>query len=403
MSQTPRHIHLDPLGGISGDMFLAALLDAWPEAGRGLEAAMRAAGLPDDWAVRTWAANDGILAGTRLEIRPPEAGKSRPTGAFREIRARLAGSALEAPVVDGAVAILTHLAEAEAAVHGVAIDEVHFHELADWDSIADVVGAAYLIDRLVVESWSTGPLPLGAGRVRTAHGPLPVPAPATAKLLAGFEVLDDGIGGERVTPTGAAILRHLAPSARRPAGPLVLGAVGTGFGSRKLDGISNALRVLELQASSRDGGARRVGVIGFEVDDQTPEDLAVGLDRLRQLPDVLDVLQAPAFAKKGRLVARIQLLCRAEAVRRVAEACFEETTTIGLRWRIEERLVLERRARPVETALGEVSVKVVDRPETGPTAKAEIDDVATTPGGHTARRERRLAAEQAALKGDGDA
>ena len=124
---------------------------------------------------------------------------------------------------------------------------------------------------------------------------------------------------------------------------------------------------------------------------------------MRQLPDVLDVLQAPAFAKKGRLVARIQLLCRAEAVRRVAEACFEETTTIGLRWRIEERLVLERRARPVETALGEVSVKVVDRPETGPTAKAEIDDVATTPGGHTARRERRLAAEQAALKGDGDA
>jgi hypothetical protein len=383
-------------------MFQAALLDAWPDAGPGLEAAMRAAGLPEDWSVEIRAAGDGVLTGTHLAIRAPATGERRPTGAFREIRERLARAPLTPAVGMGAIAILTLLAEAEAAVHGVAVDDVHFHELADWDSIADVVGAAYLIDWLSPAGWSVGPLPMGGGRVDTAHGPLPVPAPATAKLLAGFEVLDDGIGGERVTPTGAAILRHLAPSRRPPAATLTLGTEGTGLGSRKLDGIANALRALGLYAGAVDGAAERVAVIDFEIDDQAPEDLAIGLDRLRQLPDVLDVLQVPAFGKKGRLVAGIQLLSRPEAVSTVAEACFEETTTIGLRWRIEDRIVLERRIGRTETADGQVSVKLVDRPSGARTAKAEIDDLAAAPGGRAGRDRRRLAAETKALCGDRD-
>ncbi len=216
------HIHLDPLGGLAGDMFLGAVLDAWPELALGAFAAMRAAGLPDDWQVRHLEHGDGVLTGSRVAIDPPAAGPHAPHGMYVEIRDRIAAADLGDGVRDRALSILGHLAEAEARVHGRPIEEVHFHELADWDSIADVVGAAFVIDALGA-SWSTGPLPVGRGRIATSHGALPVPAPAAALLLQGFELIDDGVEGERVTPTGAAILRHLAPSPGLPPGPLAAG------------------------------------------------------------------------------------------------------------------------------------------------------------------------------------
>lgn len=392
------HIHLDPLGGISGDMFIAALLDAWPEARPGLEAALRAAGLPADWGIAVEDGRDGALTGTRFAIHPPAAGKSRPTGRYAEIVQLLRAAALEDAVRDGAVAILTHLAEAEAEVHGIPVAEVHFHEIADWDSVADVVGAAYLIARLGPASWSIGALPLGGGRVATAHGALPVPAPATAKLLRGFAVIDDGIAGERVTPTGAAIVKHLAPAAGLPAGPLRLDSEGTGFGSRALPGLANALRVLGFAAVLRGAVQERVAVIEFEVDDQTPEDLAVGLERLRAEDGVLDVLQSPVFGKKGRMLAAVRLLARPEAAEAAIQACFAETTTIGLRWGLAERVALTRR----EAAVGPLAVKVVDRPGDRATAKADIDGVVAAPGGQAERAARRRRAEAAALDEDED-
>ena len=402
LSPRPRHVHLDPLGGISGDMFLAALLDAWPEATEELEAAIHAAGLPADWRFDAGPAHNHVLTGTRVTIDPPASGKSQPTGAFREIRKMLQAADLETSVSDRAITIFSCLARAEAEVHGIAVDDVHFHELADWDSIADIVGAAFLIDWLGAESWSTAPLPLGRGRVTTAHGPLPVPAPATAKLLQGFEVIDDGIPGERVTPTGAAILAHLAPATGMPLTPSRLTAEGTGFGSRTLPGISNVLRVLGLGTSEPGQAREQVAVVSFEVDDQTPEDLAVGLDRLRQRPGVLDVLQAPAVGKKGRQVAQIRLLARPESVDSAIEACFVETTTIGLRWRLEERQVLARRSVDVATPLGTIDVKVVDRPGVGQTAKADVDGVRDSAANQAERTAQRNHAELQALKGRDD-
>jgi len=380
-------------------MFVAALLDAWPEAWEGLQRAIRAAGLPADWRLELSPARDGSLTGRRFAVRPPASGKSRPTGRFREIVTMLRQAPLEAGPRDRAVAILTLLAEAEAAVHGIPPDEVHFHEIADWDSIADVVGAGYLIDRMGRIGWSVAPLPLGRGRVETAHGALPVPAPATAKLLQGLAVFDDGIGGERVTPTGAAILKHLAPAAAAPGQPLMLAAEGTGFGSRTLPGIANALRVLGFRAAGTVRSSERVAVLAFEVDDQAPEDLAVGLDNLRRLTGVLDVLQAPVFGKKGRMLASVRLLVRPEAVEAAIDACFRETTTIGLRRSFSERVVLQRKTVDVADELGAHPVKVVDRPG-GRTAKAEIDAVADDEGGHGGRETRRRRAEARALDED---
>jgi uncharacterized protein (DUF111 family) len=262
---------------------------------------------------------------------------------------------------------------------------VHFHELADWDSFADVVAAAWLIDRLAVESWSCGPLPLGSGRVRGTHGVLPVPAPATALLLEGLPVIDDGIGGERVTPTGAAILKHLQPAPH--AGEGRIARAGMGFGTRLLDGVPNLLRALVL-APAEVGGVERVGVLRFEIDDQTPEDLAIALDRLRVLSKVRDVCLWPAIGKKGRMMMAVQVLCAPEAVQEVAAACLAETATIGLRWRIEQRRILAREA--AESA--NVRVKRVRRPDGRVTAKAEAGDIAAA-GSFAARAARRHEAE----------
>ncbi len=393
------HIHIDPLGGLAGDMFLAAVLDAWPEHLAGLEAAVRTAGLPSEIALRLVPHGDHALTGARFLVELGASSDARPTGPYRDIVARLRAADLDPSVCEHALAIFAQLAEAEAAVHGVAPEDVVFHELAGWDSIADIVGAAYLIDRLAAGSWSVAPLPLGRGRVDTAHGPLPVPAPATTKLLTGYQFLDDGIAGERVTPTGAAILRHLNATHGAPAEPMRLMRSGYGFGSRTLPGISNAVRLLAFEpVATRTDETDRVGVICFEVDDQTLEELAVGLDALRAHDGVLDVLQIPAFGKKGRAAMSIRLLCRPDRLDEVIDACFTETTTIGLRWYRADRRILARRS----VAGGEADalvVKVVERPGGERTAKAAIEPIGPQAGGAAARRRRRQQAEGTALEG----
>jgi pyridinium-3,5-bisthiocarboxylic acid mononucleotide nickel chelatase len=394
------HLHLDPLGGIAGDMFLAAVLDARPELAGGTLAAMRAAGLPESWHLALKAHGDGTLAGRRLRIEPPDpVASTRPGSGTRyvEIRERIGTADLPGPVRQRAGDIFARLAGAEAAVHGVALEDVHFHELAAWDSVADIVGAASLVEALGQTTWSCGPLPKGGGRIATDHGALPVPAPAAAWLLEGFAMIDDGIGGERVTPTGAAILCHLAPAERLPPGSWRLRASGAGFGSRRLQGVSNVLRVLAYEPVASGGIDEQVAVVSFEVDDQNPEELALGLDALRRIDGVLDVIQMPVFGKKGRLAAHVQLLARPGRLDAAIEACFIETTTIGLRWRIEARAVLQREAVSVRAAEGEIGVKLVRRPDGKRTAKAESHALGRAGGGQAGRTRLRRAAEASAL------
>jgi uncharacterized protein (DUF111 family) len=226
---------------------------------------------------------------------------------------------------------------------------------------------------------------------------MPVPAPATAILLENFLTIDDGVPGERVTPTGAAILRHLCSDRPAALTPRVLGRSGVGFGARSLPGMSNCLRVLAFdEAPAVACGHRELAVIEFEVDDQTAEDLATGLDRLRRHEGVHDVVQAPVFGKKGRMMTYVRLLAAADARDAVISACFRETTTIGLRHRLVSGAALPRRMSVVNVAGHPVRVKSVDRPG-GRTAKAEVDDVADR-STHAGRAQLRRAAERAAMK-----
>ena len=404
------HIHLDPVGGVAGDMFIAAMLDAFPDLRDGMLAAIRAAGLPPEIHVGLAEHQDHALTGLRFRVIEPRvaelmvAAQHHPHTPFADIRAHLQACALAPAIQARAIEIFSALADAEAKVHGKTVDTVSFHELGEWDSIADIVGAAFLIDAVagldaVATTWSVSSLPLGRGRAKTAHGMLPIPTPATVLLLQGFEFVDDGLEGERVTPTGAAILRHLGCTQTASRRSRRLLRTGIGFGTRNFPGLSNVLRVLTFEQAQESRGGDEVAQVQFEVDDQTPEDLAIALDKLRSHPSVLDVLQTPGFGKKGRMTMHIQLLAEVADMEGVFDACFSETTTIGLRFQVMQRRKLARASTTVEAAGRQMRIKVAQRPGRE-TAKVEADDLLNVIGGRAERERLQREAEQVVLRKD---
>jgi uncharacterized protein (TIGR00299 family) protein len=401
-------IHLDAVGGIAGDMFVAALLDAFPDLRERVLADARAV-LPAGYEARLVETHNGALRGLGFGL----AGEihhhhhaddhhhghdhddhhhhhdhDRGTGSFLDMVARIRAADLSAGTADRAVAILTLIAEVEAAIHQVPVEAVHFHEIADWDSLLDVVAAGSIAAALPAARWTVSPLPRGGGLVKTQHGLLPVPAPATAALLTGFAWRDDGVGGERVTPTGAAILRHLVgPGGGGVALSGRLVSTGTGAGTRTLPGIPNVLRALVFDPAPAAAMPEQVTVICFEIDDMTGEEIAVAADRLRAVDGVLDLTIGQVQGKKGRPMSAFRLLARPDRADAVIERCFLETSTIGLRLADERRAVLPRRLSQV----GAVGIKIVERAGTA-SAKAESDDLAAD-SLDARRRLKRLAEE----------
>jgi uncharacterized protein (TIGR00299 family) protein len=381
-----RTIHLDAVGGIAGDMFVAALLDMRPDL-RERVMADAAAVLPEkagrpELAETTSAALRALRFGL---VADAGAGHRHDHASFRDMVARINAAPLNKGTAAHAVAILTILAAAEATIHQVPVETVHFHEIGDWDSLLDVVAAGSIAAALQGARWTVSPLPRGGGLVKTRHGLLPVPAPATAAILRGFEWRDDGVAGERVTPTGAAILRHLVDPTAPVAAAGKLEAVGTGAGTRTLPGIPNLLRALVF-ATADQPTRDRVSVLSFEIDDMTGEEIAVAADRLRAADGVLDLSIGQRLGKKGRTMQSFRLLVRPDAVQAAADRCFVETSTIGLRLREESRIVLPRRLSTTAPEGAAVGVKSVLRPGGVETAKAESDDLA----GETLAARRRL-------------
>ena len=391
-------LHLDPVGGIAGDMFAAALLDLRPDLETGLRQALALCPLIEDVDIELVAHHDGILTGRRFLVTRPGDPKRQPHDHghhhhhtdWRLIRDALVASRLDRATVNHAIGIFALLAEAEGKVHGVAPDDVSFHEVGAWDSIADIVAAGWLISQIGATRWTAGALPLGGGQVNTAHGLLPVPAPATVLLLQGFTTIDDGVSGERVTPTGAAILRYLCDGKPTPARPRVLTASSHGFGTRRLPGLSNCLRILVFEAAEPSfATCDQVAVLECEIDDQTGEDLAQAIEQLRRLDGVLDVIQAPVFGKKGRMMTHLRILAEPIARDDILHAVFTETTTIGIRHWLVERSVLSREATTTDYDGRTLRVKIADRP-LGRTAKLEADELS-----HIPRHDRREALRRA--------
>lgn len=369
------HIHLDPVGGIAGDMFVAALLFARPDLEPRVLADVSAVLPHEAGTMRLADVVSGGIAAKHVSLVKLQAHHHHDHGShhasFADMRARIRAAALSEGTAEAAVGLLTILAEAEARMHDMPVEEVHFHEIGDWDSLMDVVAAGSLIAALSPARWTVAPLPLGAGMVKTAHGLLPVPAPATAEILKGFEWRDDGIAGERVTPTGAAILRYLigdTPLAR-PANAR-LDMVGYGAGTRTLSGLPNVLRASLFTAAEAATDATSLLEVTFDIDDMTGEEIATAADRLRALPGVRDLRLIPALGKKGRPLTSFALLAEPGAFDAVGDAIFNETSTLGLRFHTVERRTLAREHG--QTADGH-PVKRAYRPDGTLTAKVESD------------------------------
>jgi len=216
-----------------------------------------------------------------------------------------------------------------------------------------------------------------------------------------MQVIDDGIPGERVTPTGAALLKYLATRSEQAVSdvivPLIITASGNGFGQRMLAGTSNVLRCIAYvrPAEAQIVPDEEISVVTFEIDDQTAEDIAVALDRIRRAPGVLELFQAPVFGKKGRMSTQVQILVRPEHVDALADICFAETATLGLRFARVARRFIPRSTLSLQQP--QVRVKLAERPDGNVTAKAEIDDLLALQGGRSEREQVRRVAEDRAI------
>lgn len=368
-----RGLIFDPFAGLSGDMIVGALVDL---------------GLSSDW-LRSFV--DSLALGADVEIgRVDRSGIECARVVFRvpeetehrhlpDVLGVLDAAGLETGVRDRASAVFERLASAEAAVHGVPVERVHFHEVGALDSILDVVCAMAGLEELGYTKYFTRPIAVGTGTVDMAHGGYPLPAPATARLLEGMKVRETGYAEECTTPTGAALVAELTGGAAPPA-EVVYGRTGFGAGARDPEGRPNCVRVIECLVpgdgeEGAGGGGRTVYALQADVDDLSPEYVAAARDAVMEA-GALDVSLVRIDMKKGRPGIRLEALATESLLTRVLDAFFVGTSTIGVRyWRVE-RAVLNRREEAMEWRGHRIRVKRVVLPNGTIRRKPEYDDVA---------------------------
>lgn len=361
---------LDPFSGIAGDMMLGALVDVGLDADW-LRALPGRLGL-DGVQVRIESVKRAGIACTKVDFDIPPQPHSR---GIREIHELIAAAGVPDDVRSRADATFRAIAEAEGAIHGVAPEEVHLHEVGAVDAILDITGSAWGLALLGVTRLYCGPLTVGEGTVSAAHGVLPVPAPATMKLLEGHELRPGPDGsGELVTPTGAALVRTLS-SGPPPASYTPLRS-GFGAGTKNPRGRANALRVILAEESTRDGvEIDDLVQLATDVDDMTGEQLAAVADTLRE-SGALDVILTPTIMKKGRPGTRMEVLCRPSVADELERALFVHSSTIGVRRARVQRTALPREERTVRVLDHDVRVKLVTLPSGAQRAKPGHDDIA---------------------------
>jgi uncharacterized protein (TIGR00299 family) protein len=399
-----RALHLDLFSGIAGNMFLAALLDlGLPQ--RALEKDL--VGLGVKHRLRVSRVHRGALAARYLSVEVPgekrtrrrahgkghapaadhdhdhqhdpdhDHGHSHAPGhgadhgrSYREVRRVLERARLRPAVRERALAIFEALGRAEAAVHGVPLARVHFHEVGAVDAIVDVTGAAIGLDLLGITRVTASPVALGEGSVETAHGRLPLPAPATLELLRGIPTVPAHVRWETVTPTGAAILRTLVDEFRSlPA--LTIEAIGHGAGNDRPGPMPNVLRAVLGHASG--AGADRVVSLETNLDDLVPEHFDYLMERLFEA-GALDVAIQHLQMKKNRSGFGVRVLGRPADRLALARVLFAESTALGVRVSEQDRLVLARAQRKVSTPFGRIFVKLVTGPDGRRDVSAEYDD-----------------------------
>lgn len=367
--------------GISGDMHLGALIDVGVPADYLCQELGRLE-LAPEFTLAVEAANKLGVRGTKVTVRlAPDA--ARPARDLAAIKGIIERAGYAPPIRDRAFAMFNAIAAAEAKSHGVPVASVHFHEVGATDSIVDIVGAAIGLHQLAVDAVYCGPVEVGAGTVRCAHGLFPVPAPATAELLKGTPCHYGGVNGEATTPTGAAILKCAVNAFRAPAA-FAADAVGYGLGQRDF-AIPNALRLTigeATEAQSAIASERQAALetetnieVECNIDDMTAEAFAPLMDALFA-KGARDVFLTSIVMKKSRPGTKVSVLAGPAELDSVLDELFAVSTTIGVRLREVTKRMLPRRERTVRTPLGDVRVKVVTLPNGATRWKCDHDDIA---------------------------
>jgi uncharacterized protein (TIGR00299 family) protein len=345
--------YFDCFSGISGDMTLGALVDAGVSLHhlRGQLRGIEVTG----WEISSEKVWKNGMSSTYVKVKTEDQSKHRSLNAILEI---LQNSKLSPRVREQAAAIFRKLGEAEASVHDVPIEKIHFHEVGAVDAIVDIVGACIGFEALAIEQFACSPLNVGGGTAKMAHGVLPVPAPATAKLLQGKPTYSNGVEKELVTPTGAAIVATLC-SSFGPQPPMSVSAIGYGAGTADLEGQPNVVRIMIGEAAEKTvaGFDEEISVIEANLDDMNPQ--IYGYFQEKALAaGALDVYTTPVQMKKNRPGILLTLLCRPHDTAALMDLVFAETTTFGARTYRAQRRTLPRESVNVHTQFGDVRVKI---------------------------------------------
>jgi pyridinium-3,5-bisthiocarboxylic acid mononucleotide nickel chelatase len=341
--------YLDAFSGISGDMLVGALVDAGANA-TALNGMLVSLGTGASFAFEKVVR--GGIAATKFRV---SGGHSHHHRHLEDIREMIGTAALAEPVRRNACLVFEKLGAAEAQVHNTSIDHIHFHEVGAVDSIADIVGACAAFHLLGVDEIVSSPLNVGSGTVKTEHGMLPVPAPATVALLVGKPVYSRGPQLELTTPTGAAVAATLA-SRFDTMPPMRVRAVGYGAGDHEFAEQPNVLRVM-VGESNGAVEATTVAVLEANIDDSTPEVLGFALERLIE-KGALDATLSPLVMKKNRPGVLLRVIARPEDQETLAALIIAETSTFGVRIYAAERRVEARQLVEVQTPHGKIRVKV---------------------------------------------
>jgi uncharacterized protein (TIGR00299 family) protein len=362
-----RILYLEPIGGIAGDMFLAAALDLGvsPEE---LRSALSGLSVPG-WKLSLSRAERHAIQGSHVDVVVDEAVSSaHPHRSLREIEALIRGAgSMPERARERALRLFRIVGEAESKIHGVPVDQIHFHEVGAVDSIVDICGAAVVLELLGDPEVYSAPPPLGGGTVRGAHGVIPVPSPAALEILKDTPVRFEGTG-ELTTPTGAAILKGLARVEAPP--PLRVEKVGYGVGTKDFADRPNVLRASLAEAVTT--GAP-LFVVEANLDDCAPQLLAEVLERTLEA-GALDAHILPATMKKGRPGHLLSALVEESCRQAVIDLWLKESTTLGVRFHAVERTALERRWVEVKMPYGSVRVKVGSRQGQTLNVHPEFDD-----------------------------
>jgi uncharacterized protein (TIGR00299 family) protein len=367
-------LYFDCFSGASGDMVLGALIDLGVPI-EGLRAAL-APLLPAGCELAVSRVARSGIGALQFEVR--EAPHAHGSGhhhhrGLSDILGMIAGAGLPDHVVRRASMLFERLGRVEADIHQVPVEKVHFHEVGALDSIVDIVGSVWAIETLGVDRITSSPLNTGSGTVATAHGQLPIPAPATARLLEGAPAYSNGVQGELVTPTGALLITGHAASFG-PLPPMTIRRTGYGAGQRQIPGQPNVLRaVLGESAASPDHG--RVLVIECNIDDMNPQFFGSLIERL-QAAGALDVYLSPVQMKKNRPGTLVTVLAPIGQRETMIDLLFRESTTIGVRYYEADRECLTREWVTVATPFGPVRIKIARRGAAVMNAAPEYEDCA---------------------------